>query len=271
MQVRVGYLMNYCEDDMVTFYLFGSIPTGKKFDNSVWMQPLVGTRNGGIGAGLMFDLTLWESDLDGSDCLLMTELKYLHRFKNCQRRMFDLRNGNLSRFLLMVTKDRLEFPEERLDLLTKCVTVEPRSTIEWWIALHYEYCSWGFEAGYNLWWRQKECIKTKGFDFKGHGIFDMTRCENLTTHNKARISDAFGVGTPDPEFTELTSDRVKLRSGAARKTLSHTLSGIVTYNDTWCETPFSLAFGARYEFSGTKRHTSTFENWGVFGKISYSC
>ena len=99
----------------------------------------------------------------------------------------------------------------------------------------------------------------------------MTRCEDRTSHSKARISDPFGQGTPDPEFVVLTDKDVNLRSGAARKALSHTFSGILTYNNTWCDYPFSAAFGARYEIAGTKRHTSVLENWGVFGKLSVSC
>ena len=270
-ELRFGYLMNYCEDDMISLYLLGSIPTGKRFDNSRWFQPLVGTRNGGVGFGVMFDSTLWYSEFSESECLFMAELKYRYRFKSHEKRIFDLCNGRLSRFLLVAPKEDPTCPVSATQFVRSCASVKPGHMLEWWLGLHYTCCNWGFELGYNLWWREREELCANKFDFENHGIYDLTRCENLTSHSRARISDAFGNGTPDTEFVELTPQDVCISSAAAQEALSHTFSGAIAYNNEWCSYPVSLAFGARYEIAGHKRHTSTLENWGVFGKISVSC
>ncbi len=271
-QVRIGYLMNYCEDDMISFSVLGNIPTGKQFDDAVWFQPTIGTRRGGIGGGFMFNSTLWSSEFS-EEILLMGEIKYLHSFSTTQRRQFDLKNGPLSRFLLVSPQDNPDDPISGIHILRACVKVEPQHTLEWWIALHYSCACWGFEAGYNLWYRSQEELKVpdSAFNFKNRGIFDMTRCTNRTSHSTAKISDAFGEGTPDTRFVKLSVKDVNKCSAIGRKALSSTFSGTVTYASSWCDFPISFAFGARYELAAPKHHTSALENWGVFGKISLSC
>ncbi len=269
-EVRYGYTVHYCEDDIISLYLLGSIPTGKKFDNSRFFQPLVGSRNGGLGTGLMFDNTLWYAEDTDSECLLMLELKYQHKFSNTECRQYDYCNGPLSRFLLTTPLENPNNPRSGIDLLRAPTKVEPRNTLDFWLSIHYERCGWGFESAYNLFWRDEEIVRPCGFNFEEHGIFDNTRCSGRTSHSTARISDPFGVGTPDPSFVVLTSEVVNECPAAAREALSHTFSGVITYNSIWCDYPFSFALAARYEIAGTNEHTSTLENWGVFGKASVS-
>ncbi len=272
-QVRLGYVMGYCEDDMFSVYLLGNIPTGKKFDDTRWFQPYVGSRRGGVGAGVMFDGNLWLSELDGTECLLMAELKYLYSFGDKQRRQFDLKNGPLSRFLLIAAEDNVDTPlQGGINLLRACAHLEPQHTLEWWLAFHYTWCCWGFEGGYNLWYRSAEklTIKDSAFDFENFGIYDLTRCTDLTSHSTAKISDTFGQGTPDADFVKLTGSAVNRNSAISQKALSSTFSGTVTYATNWCDYPVNLAFGARYELA-SKHHASALENWGVYGKIAVSC
>ncbi len=269
-EVRLGYTIPYCEDDIISFYLLGSIPTSKKFDNSRFFQPLVGSRNGGLGTGFMFDSTLWYSEDTDSECLLMMELKYQHKFKNGECRQYDLCNGPLSRFLLVTPQDNPQDPASGIDFLRSNTQVAPKSTLDYWISIHFERCGWGFETAYNLFWRDSEELSCVGFNFQDHGIFDDTRCLGRTSHSDACISDPFGVGTSDKSFVTLQNSDVNMCSAAAREALSHTFSGVVTYNNVWCDYPFSLAFAARYELTGTNERTATLENWGVFGKLSVS-
>jgi hypothetical protein len=267
--VRVGYVMGYCEDDMISLYLLGSIPTGTTWDDTRWFQPHVGTRSGGIGAGIMANGTLWQSEFSDTECLIMSELKYLYSFETMQRRQFDLKNGSLSRFLLFASRSNPRDPHEGISYLRACVQVEPHHTVEWWLGLHYTNCCWGFEASYNLWYRSAEQIKVpdSAFSFNDRGIFDLTRCTDQTSHSKAKISDTFGVGTPDATFTLLTGADVDRRSAVTREALTSTFAGTVTYATNWCEYPLSFALGARYELTSTM---SALENWGMFGKISLS-
>ncbi len=269
-EVRLGYTIPYCDDDIFSLYLLGSIPTGKKFDNSRFFQPIVGSRNGGFGTGIMFDSTLWYSENTDSECLLMMELKYQHKFDNKECRMYDLCNGPLSRFLLVAPETNPFDSTSGVPFLRTDTHVEPKNTLDWWLSVHFERCSWGLEIAYNLFWRDKENVSPCSFDFENHGIFDNTRLLNKTSHSDACISDGFGVGTPDKTFVLLTSGNVNTNSAAAKEALSHTFSGVVTYANVWCDYPYSLAFAARYELAGANEHTSTLENWGIFGKASVS-
>ena len=269
-EMRVGYTVQYCEDDMFGFYAFGSIPTRRKFDNSRWFQPLVGSKSVSIGAGLIFDSTLWYSEFVEAECLLLTELKYRYQFSYSDRRIFDLNNGPLSRFLLVAPQDNPNKSQSGTTLFRGCVTIEPCSSVDWWIALHYKYCCWGLEIGYNLWFLEHGHIRPTTFDFESFGIFDMTRTINRTSHSTAVISDGPGEELPDPTFVKLTSSDINFHSAERQSALSHTFSGALTYSTSWCDLPLSFSLGARYEAAGEKRHTSTLESWGILYKFSAS-
>lgn len=202
-EIRLGYDWLYCDNDHLGGYISGIIPTGRHFDDSHWFQPLVGSRNGAFGFGLTGDCTLWDDEIARTSFTVMSELKYLYWFKFKDRRMFDLKNGPLSRFLLVATEDERFKPFSATEVLRHCVRVQSRSLLEWWLSFHYQWCDWGFEAAYNLFYRDSERIQPQAFKFGNVGIFDMTRCTNLTSHSTAVITDQFGEGTPNAEFTRL--------------------------------------------------------------------
>ncbi len=270
-EIRLGIDYDYCDNNHIGGYLLGTIATGKEFDNARWFQPLVGSRNGGVGFGITADHMLWDDEYEQIECVLMTEFKYQFRFSHSDLRVFDLTNGPLSRFLLATPENNRLDPISATHILKKCVCVEPRHMAEWWVAAHYQWCSWAVEAGYNLFWRDKERICSGPFNFGNFGIFDKTRCFNLTSQSTATIADEFGQGTPDPQFIELSSSDVNLGSAAAKRALSHTFSASIIYNDMysdWC--PWSLSLSALYELPGNRQRLSTLENWGVFGKATVS-
>ena len=271
-EVRLGYDYYYCNNDHVGLYFVGSIPTGKNFDNSRWFQPIVGSKHGGAGAGFTADYTICGSECDNTDLVAMTEFKYQFKFRHDERRIFDLtENGPLSRFLLAASENNRFSPQFMTENLTSCVRVEPRHTIDWWIGLHYQWCNWAFEGAYNLFWRDQEKVCGRNFDFGELGIFDATRCGNLTSDSDRTISDLFGQGQADVQFTKLTPADVNLNSGAAAKALSHKVSGVFGYNNVWCDNyPYYVGVGGAYEFSSKKRRRSTLENWAVFGKLGIS-
>ncbi len=270
-EVRLGYDYLYCDNDHVGGYLSGIIPTGKNFDNTRFWQPLVGSRNGAFGFGITADNTVWDDEVAQTAFVIMTELKYLYRFRHKEPRIFDFTNGPLSRFLLVAESDNRFDPISGTNLLRRCVDVEPRSLLEWWLGFHYQRCAWGFEAAYNLFFRDRERIQSCAFDFDNFGIFDMTRCNNLTSHSTAKIFDNFGEGVPDETFVNLTPTDVNLNSAKADKALSSTISASVSYNNIWrgCY-PWSAGLSVSYEFAGRKHRHSTLENWGVFGKWTMS-
>lgn len=268
-ELRLGYDLLYCDNDHIGLYLSGIIPTGSKLDNSRWFQPLVGTRAGAFGFGLTGDCTLWDDEVATTVCVVMSELKYLHFFKHKDRRMFDLVNGPLSRFLLVTQSTNPLNPSSGTRILRECVEVKGYALLEWWLSLHYHYCGWGFEAAYNLFVRDRECIAPREFCFGDYGIY-YKACNPTTSESNALIYYAFGQGTPDESFVPLTGYDVNINSAQAGKAVSSTLSASVSYNSTWRDYPFSIGMSASYEVASKKHRTTTLENWGVFGVWSFS-
>lgn len=276
--LRLGYDFTYGCDEMDHFglYFMGIAPTGKNFDNSKWFQPITGSKHGAVGFGVEGDYTICSNDANGTEFTVATEIMYQFRLKHSENRIFDLKNGTGSRWLLAVAapgtgQDLVSIT----DKLTQCVSVEGRHNVQWWLNFHYQWCNWGGELSYNLNFRDCERIKCANFDFKNLGIFDNTKCGEAgnprTSHSTALISDGFKVGTDDKTFVALTSDNVNLGSGAARRVLTHKFAGNFSYSNIWCECyPFSVALGAGYLFASKEYRRHALESWNVFAKWSMS-
>jgi hypothetical protein len=269
--VRIGYDWNYCGNDHVGFYGLGYIPTGRRRHNAELFHPTVGSRNGGLGFGFTGDYTAWSDECNNSDLVVMTEFKYTFTLRNRETRVFDLNNGPLSRFLLVAPESNPFAAQPLLPFLTSCVKVKMRSSIDWWLGVHYQYCNWGVEFDYNLYWRDREKVCRPNFNFDNLGIFDIFKCGNLTSASTATPGEAVLGGTSDAVFTALTAADVNLRSAASCKALLNTISGAVSYNNVWCDCyPWYLGIGGNVEFASRKQRRSNFENWGVFGKAAIS-
>ena len=70
--------------------------------------------------------------------------------------------------------------------------VTPGSQIEYWLAVHYAYCQWNVELGYNLWWRAKDSITLLGSLPSNTGIYDLAGAviHNPISASKANISQS---------------------------------------------------------------------------------
>ncbi|MBA3752245.1 hypothetical protein H0X06_05660 [Candidatus Dependentiae bacterium] len=270
--IRLGYDWNYSGNDHVGFYGLGYIPSAKRRRNtSELFQPTVGTRGGGIGFGMTADFTAWSDECNMSDLSIMTELKYTHTLRHRDFRTFDLNNGPLSRFLLVAPQTNPLAPQPLLPLLTSCVKVQTRHTVDWWLGVHYQFCNFGAELDYNLYFRDRERVCNPNIDFGNLGIFDINACSDLTTSSTATVGGAFGSGTTDATFTPLTAADVNVRGAGACRALSSSISGAISYNNVWCDCyPWYLGIGGNVEFASRKHRRSNFENWGVFGKATIS-
>jgi len=275
--LRLGYRYGYCGNDTMGIYLAGLVPTGKRFNNAEWFQPLVGSRHGAIGFGVDADYTVWSDECSNSDFVVMTELLFLYKLKHKENRVFDLNNGPLSRFLPATTAGEPTAAVNLVPALTGCVEVKPRAELEWWLAGRYQWCNFGFEASYNLFFRQREEICGRPFNFgegdTAIGIFDAGCSTPLTTNSTATIgmTQEERAAIADPSFEGLSIANVNLRSGAAQKVLSHTFAGLVSYSSVmWDCWPFTVSFGGRYEFATNKYKRAYPEAWSVFGTIGVS-
>lgn len=266
--VRIGYDYTYCNNDHFGAYFLGLIPTGKNFNNAQFFAPVIGSKHGGVGVGVEGDYTFW--NCDDQDLVFMTELKYTYRFKHRENRVFDLNNGPLSRFLLAAPSTNPCLPTNIVSNLTSCVEVKPRSQVDFWLGLHYQWCNWGLEFDYNLYWRQRERVCGGAFNFDSLGLYNLN-CGCGTSNSTATIATEFGAGTADATFTQLTAANVNLQSGEACKALTNAVSGALSYNNVWCDCyPWEVGIGGKYEFASKKDRRSLPESWGVFGKATIS-
>ena len=274
--LRLGYDWSYCANDHVGLSLVGVIPTGKKFNNAKWFQPIVGSKHGAVGVDVTADYTFWADEMNNSEAVLMTELLYLYRLHHKENRSFDLcANGPLSRFLLGATSTNPANPVAINNLLESCVRVEPRSQLEWWLGGRYQWCNFGFELSYNLFFQNREKICGGNFNFDDFGIADLSCPTGAgfvpTTNSTATVCQTQAERVHDATFVKLTPADVNLRSGGACSQFSNTIAGAVSYNDVWCNCyPWYLSIGGRYEFASREKRRSTFENWGVFGRAAIS-
>lgn len=282
---RIGYDYCWCNNDTVGVYFLGIAPTGSSFNNALWWQPIVGSKHGAVGAGLQGDYTIWVDECNNTEVVFQTELLYQFRLRHDENRIFDLDNGTFSRALLTVdgatqatrSNPINAFSDNSLyNNLVSCVRVEPRHQVEWWANFHYQWCNWGAEFAYNLWFRDHERVDCDNFDFGDNvGIFDNSNigvCQGMPTSGSTNtIATLSAQGTHDPQFVSLGAENVDQCSAVAQRVLTHKIGAAFSYNSVWCDCyPWLVGFGAGYEFASREDRCHALENWHVYGKWAIS-
>ena len=267
-QIRLGYNYTWCDDNVVGLYLIGTVPAGRKPTNEFIFEPLVGTEHWSVGFGLNGHYNFWCNDCGDSSFTLMSDFNYRYVLKHDECRTFDLcPNGAFSRFLLVAPATNHNLALPGVNFFTQKVPVTPRSTIQWWLALNFQYCAWDFEFGYNLFWRQKEQIKCVQNFCTSIGIFDFNRTEGRTSLSNATIATAPGEIASDPVFVPLTKANLNISSAEAGRALTNKFYGAFSWNGDVCGcVDWMAGFGASYEFVSGSSRCNALPFWGVFGK-----
>lgn len=275
-QLKLGYDWYYSEKHRshVSPYLVGTIPTGQRQRSKFIFEPLVGSKNGSVGAGINTDVRLWASD--SQSLAWLVDLKYRFVFSARQCRSFDLCvNGDWSRYLLVVPQDQHLATEPGINLFSLSAKVQPGSTIDFWTALHWQCdcCSLNVEIGYDFWWRQKEKICLKNCLPEGFGIFDIAGASDVPqTASTANISQG-PTGTnkavSDVTFVELETSDLNLDSAAHPHALSSTFYAAFGWaafgwHASPPDHPVLIDFGAQYEIAHNKAALS---QWAVWTKV----
>lgn len=269
-QLRLGYDYMWCNDNRIGIYLIGTIPAGRKPTAEYIFEPLVGSKHGSIGVGFLGDYQ-FDCGCDDSSFTLMTDFNYRFVFNHKECRTFDLLpNGPFSRYLLVVDSNALGFPFPAANVTTRNVNIKPRSTIQWWLGLNYEYCDWDFELGYNLFWREKEQIKNNNVincnPFPTTvGIYNLNGCgASSVTASSATI---FSPGTADTTFVPLTFASLNLDSGLARRLLTNKVYAAASWTGCACDCfEWMAGFGGSYEFVSKHDRCASPSSWAVFAK-----
>lgn len=267
-QLRLGLDYTWCGDNHFSPYLIGTIPAGRRATAEYVFEPLVGSKHGSFGAGFIADYNIdWCGCSDDASLVLLTDFNYRFVFKHDECRTFDLiPNGPFSRYILVVDQANPGLPFQAANITTSRVSVAPRSTIQWWLGLNYEYCCWDFEIGYNLFWRQKERFKGDCVPLPTTvGIYNLNGCgvSSLTASN-ATMTDS---GTADAVFVGIPSSAINIDSGLAGRVLSNKVYGALSWTGCACDCfEWMAGFGASYEFVSKHDRCNALQNWAVFGK-----
>lgn len=275
-QIKVGFDWYYSQKHRshISPYIVGTIPTGQRQHSKFIFEPLVGSKNGSVGAGINTDVKLWSSDSQTLAWLL--DIKYRFVLSAHQCRSFDLCvNGDWSRYLLVVPQDQHLATQPGINLFSLKAKVQPGSTIDLWTALHWQCdcCSLNVEVGYDFWWRQKEKICIKNCLPTGFGIFDIAGASDVPqSASTANISQG-PIGTnkavSDATFVELETSDLNLNSAAHPHALSSTVYAAFGWSAFgWHayppDHPVLVDIGAQYEFA---HNNAALSQWAVWMKL----
>lgn len=270
-QLRLGLDYMWCGDNHFSPYLIGTIPAGRRPTAEYIFEPLIGSRHGSFGVGFIADYNIdWCGCDDDASLVLLTDFNYRYVFKANECRTFDLLpNGPFSRYILVVDQAAPGLPFPAANITTIKSGITPRSTIQWWLGLNYEYCDWDFEIGYNLFWRQKERYKEVATKCVGrtatYGVYNLNSCGiSAVTASNATMTNS---GTADALFVGIPSSALNIDSGLAGKVLSNKVYGAFSWTGCACDCfEWMAGFGASYEFVSKHDRCNALQNWAVFGK-----
>jgi hypothetical protein len=265
-QLKLGYDWFYCDTNHISPYIVGTVATAKSGVPEFIFQPTVGSNHGSIGVGVLGDYKMWLDDF--KELTLLTDLKYRYVLRANDTRSFDLlQNGDWSRYLQVVQECAPSNSLPGINFLTQDVQVIPGSTIDWWLAIHYQHNQLNLELGYGLWWRSEESIKLCQTFPSSIGIYDIAGdCSgNPVTASTAHICQSVVNNVPpsDATFVTITSADLDLASGAAPRAISNTLYLAVAYNGYLCDSPAFIGLGGSYEWGHQALSNRAF--WMRFG------
>lgn len=247
-KLQLGYDLLRYEVSRCAGYVVCFIPTGPKHlytsvENAVLpasgdlkptqgsqflFQPLVGSRQWSIGAGLSGETVLLHAE--DESLWLLADGMFNFYTSATERRYFDLQqNGNWSRYLLVVPSTARLNTSSGINDFTFDVKVRPGVQVQLWTALHYERARWQVEGGYSLWYRQEERLKipdsaTLSSDI---GIFDIpgVLAANPVSASTATINLGVTQIESDATFVALTKSMLNPNSAIHPQTASSTFFG----------------------------------------------
>lgn len=261
-QLKLGYDWFYCDTNHISPYIVGIIPTAESGAPAFIFEPSIGSNHASIGVGVLGDYKMWLDDF--KELTLLTDFKYRYVLRADDRRSFDLsKNGPWSRYLQVVQECAPSNSLPGINFLTQEVQVTPGSTIDWWLAIHYQHNQLNVECGYDFWWRREESIKLCGSFPSSIGIYDIAGdcAGNPVTASTARIYQSVVNNVPpsDPTFVALLPEDLNLASGAAPRAISNTLYLALAYNGYLCDSPAFIGLGTSYEWAD-----QALSNWALW-------
>lgn len=216
--VMIGWETVKCHNLILEGFAGLLVPTGNKRCGTYVFEPIVGhDTHWGIFKGIHLRGTMWENE--AGDIVIETahDVNGMFMLEKDEIRSFDMKNKPWSRYMEVYTSEAQALQASELELtnpdaarymsspgintFTQCVTVRPGLSSIINSAFLFSAKRFRGEVGYNLYWRQSECVKLccwkEGAALKD--AFGMGDTEPLRTIT--RENNVFTVNPPDQTVT----------------------------------------------------------------------
>jgi len=231
-ELRIDLGRNYIHKNKhhkFSYFSFLSIPFADWQDPSFIFAPYAGNNHHiGFGFGTYMHFLL-NQNIERYMLNYFINLEGIWLFRNKQRRTFDLRDKQWSRFLPMNRKDGP--PNQNIpgvNVLTLEVIVEPYGMFDFSTGWRLQAGPCEFEIGYNAWGHDKEKIKLRdtpaeSFCFEEYGI---AGCGTIVVKGHevgaSSSNSTINCKAPDDEtFVTIRIQDIDFESGASASALVH--------------------------------------------------
>lgn len=260
--IQIKALYSPCNTDCMTWDVYGllGIPTGRGSKAKYLFEPLVGSKHAQLGFGSDMQWNAWQTDC--GTLSVLSEVKYRYAFRAKDRRSFDLKNNcQWSRYMLFVDQTDPYAFAPAINSLTFNAKVTPGSSLDLYLATHFNHKDWNFELGYDLWYRSAEKISVCCKNYPTTiGIADLRgiAAQGPFTASTANIAQGVQPGinqiVSDTAFVPVTMQDIAAFSGAQARSLSNSFYASVGYKfDISC---YTLQLGANVAYEqGSLNHT----------------
>jgi hypothetical protein len=282
----IGVDNKHCDIFHRSWYFGLYIPTGNTPNGEYIFEPIVGNNHHwGAILGGEYRYEIWTNENEDKTIWWHNCGHSYYLFSNTQRRSLDLKDKQWSRYIwlyenVMPTGNIMEVTPG-INLLTRNLTVWPRTSFNANAGLIFEATCFIAEAGYNTYYRQEEEVKLNchfGCDGgpmivgieEGPGEATVFATKSNATmphylHQQGIDNDRDYSG--DLRIVRITDQDLNLASAAHRALVSHIIYATLGYRWDNTEFPTILAGGGSYEFAADN---VGLDRWLIWAKLGVS-
>jgi hypothetical protein len=269
-EVKVGYQAR--ADERIRLYGYAGFifPTGNKPTAQFVFEPIVGNNHHyGVLYGSHIGLSAWCKGDHQLAFALDFQTRYL--FKNHQRRSFDLKDKEFSRYIATyrtpeqaeeaAVQKNVDSGTSGINVFTRRVKVFPGLSVSFLSAFLYTYRCLEIEAGYYFFASQREKV-----EIQWEGLAAVKDVEGEGKTNRARtMKDNFpGAALPFADYQPLVGRDIDANSPANPAVLSYTAYAALGYYLSEGPLPTLLGLGASYEVSASRG----INQWAMWAKFA---
>ncbi len=247
------------------------IPTGNRPEARVLWEPIVGNNHHwGIQYGSNMGFEFWSCRDHFVELAFDINGRYL--FRNHQRRLLSLHDKSWGTFLEMyrnveeasaaAASDSQFSGTFGANILSQCVLVSPRFSLEWNTAMIYRHCAWEVEVGYNFFGRHKENVCLERWT-------ETPQVKNIDGQgdtNTARTikNNYLGSSILLADYQPILKQDLDLNAAAHPAVLANIIYAAVGYSPDWFCHPMTFGIGGGYEFSSGNDELNRWSVWGKY-------